>query len=92
MNEENAEKTDRQTRHISCIEAMDCIRTSIVALEDLRDLILGQTSIKGGDVEKKSVDPKPPSLSAFLEETPEKLRILADRIRESIDGIRKGIF
>ena len=84
-------KCDRQTRHASCIEATYHLRTSVVALEDLKDEILGQNSIKGNE-EKKSADPNPPSLSAFLEETPERLRGLAERIREAIDGIRKGIF
>jgi len=82
-------KCDRQTRHASCIEATNLIRAEVGALEDLKDEILGQNSIKS-DAEKKPKEPNP-SLSAFLEEAPEKLRVLADRIRESIDGIRKGI-
>jgi len=83
-------QADRQKRHVACIDAINHLRSSVVELEDLKEEILGQKGLKS-DAEKKQLEAQP-SLSLFLEETPGKLSVLADKIREAVKIIRDGIF
>ena len=74
----NPEGSDRQQKHSAIIVALNTLTNSIDALENLVRRVKGDDSPL--NAEREQIKTKPPALATFLEETPDELGLLSDRL------------